>query len=177
MRAPRLDPSKPVVYLDYDGVLHADEVYWHPKKGIYVKGGQELFAAVDILESILAPYPEFQVVLSTSWVRVFSYYDAAKFLSPNLRNRLRGATWHSMDLAWWNALTRYDQISNHVNHHAIACWLAIDDDAHGWPSTESHRLVRTIGSLGLLEVTAQQDLERKLALLRSGLLVCIPPHR
>ena len=171
MRAPRLDPSKPVVYLDYDGVLHSDDVYWYRKRGIVVKGDNKLFAAAKILESILAPHPEIQVVLSTSWVRVLNYHKAAKRLPPDLRNRLRGATWHSsMDLAWWNSLTRYEQIANHVRRHAVACWLAIDNDADGWPLAESHHLVRTDDSVGLLDGEAQRDLERKLVLLCSGQL-------
>lgn len=171
MRAPRLDPSKPVAYLDYDGVLHSDDVYWYRKRGIVVKGDNQLFAAARILESILAQYPEIQIVLSTTWVRVLSYHKAAKRLPPDLRNRLRGATWHSsMDLAWWNSLTRYEQIANHVRRHAVACWLAIDNDASGWPVAESHHLVRTSDSVGLLDGTAQWDLERKLVLLCSGQL-------
>lgn len=178
MRAPRLDPTSPVVYLDYDGVLHSDEVYWYRKQGIVVKGDHKLFAAADILESILTPYPELQIVLSTTWVRVLTYYKAAKRLSPDLRNRLRGATWHSgMNLAWWNTLTRYEQIANHASRHAIVCWLAIDNDANGWPLAESRHLVRTKDSIGLLEGTAQRDLERKLELLYSGRLFCNPQNR
>ena len=170
MHPPKLDPSKPVVYLDY-GVLHSDDVYGYRKKEIVVKGDNKLFAAAKMLESIFAPYPEIQIVLSTTWVRVLNYHKVAKRLPPDLRNRLRGATWHSsMDLAWWNSLTRYEQIANHVGRHAVACWLAIDNDADGWPLAESHHLVRTNDSVGLLDGTAQWDLERKLVLLCSGQL-------
>ena len=46
-----------VLYLDYDGVLHDDAVYWHPKHGIYM-GTQNrvLFEWTSILEELLAPY-------------------------------------------------------------------------------------------------------------------------
>ncbi len=166
MRAQRLDPFSPVLYLDYDGVLHSDEVYWYRKTGIVVKGDHQLFAASDILESILTPYPELQIVLSTSWVRVLTYYKAAKRLPPNLQNRLRGATWHSStNSTWWDSLTRYEQIANHARRHAVTRWLAIDDDADGWFVAESHRLIQTNGSLGLFEEAAQQNLARKLARL------------
>lgn len=178
MRAPRLDPFSPVLYLDYDGVLHSDEVYWYRKTGIVVKGDHRLFAAAEILVAILAPYTDLQVVLSTSWVRVLTYYKAAKRLPPDLRNRLRGATWHSgMNSAWWNTLTRYEQIANHVRRHAITRWLAIDDDADGWFVADSHRLVQTNGSLGLIEEATQQDLARKLGMLYLRPLYSSPPHQ
>lgn len=48
MSARRLDPSQPVVYLDYDGVLHSDEVYWYRRRGVVVKADHDLFAAADI---------------------------------------------------------------------------------------------------------------------------------
>jgi len=166
IRARRLDPSLPVVYLDYDGVLHSDEVYWYRKRGIVLRADHGLFAAAGILESILAPYPKLQLILSTTWVRVLSYHTAAKRLPPGLQPRLRGATWHSsIDTDWWSTLTRYEQIMNHVKRHAINSWIAIDNDAEGWPLDDAERLVRTRDSHGLLEPAAQRELARKLALL------------
>ena len=167
MSARRLDPSQPVVYLDYDGVLHSGEVYWYRRRGIVVKADHDLFAAAGILESILAPYPVVQLVLATTWVRVLSYHTAAKRLPPGLQQRLRGATWHSsIDGEWWSTLTRYQQIANHVSRHAIKTWLAVDNDADGWPLDAADRLVHTPDSCGLLEPAAQGELARKLALLR-----------
>ena len=166
IRARRLDPSRPIVYLDYDGVLHSDEVFWYRKKGVVVKADHDLFAAAGILDSILAPYPSVQLILATTWVRVLSYHTAAKRLPPGLQTRLCGATWHtSIDAEWWSTLTRYEQIANHVRRHAIENWLAIDNDAEGWPLDEADRLVRTRDSHGLLEPAAQCELARKLALL------------
>jgi len=61
MRPSRLDPFRPVLYLDYDGVLHSDEVYWYRKKGIVVTGDHGLFAAAEILETIVAPYTAYKL--------------------------------------------------------------------------------------------------------------------
>lgn len=132
-----------------------------------------MFAAAEILETIVAPCTDLQFVLSTSWVRVLTYYKAAKRLPPDLRGRLRGATWLSnMNLDWWNTLTRYEQIATHVSRHAITRWLSIDKDDEGWPLSESHHLVRTNDSTGLLERAAQHDLQRKLELLCSVWMFC-----
>ena len=72
----------PLLYLDFDGVLHHDEVYFHPRRGVYLNAPPEhrLFQHVGLLESALAPYPTLQIVLSTSWVRVFSFSGALKRL-------------------------------------------------------------------------------------------------
>jgi len=73
-----------------------------------------------------------------------------------------------MNWDWWDTLTRYEQIATHVSRHAITQWLSIDNDDEGWPLSESHHLVRTNDSTGLLERAAQRDLQRKLELLCSA---------
>ena len=86
--AQRLNPSLPVIYLDFDGVLHSDTVYWYRKKRIVVEADHSLFAAAAILESILMPYPAAQLILSTTWVRVMTYHKAAKRLPIGLQKAL-----------------------------------------------------------------------------------------
>lgn len=59
-----------VLYLDFDGVLHHEDCWWHPRKGPYLhQTGYQLFQHVGLLEETLAPYPQVKIVLSTSWVR------------------------------------------------------------------------------------------------------------
>ncbi|WP_231909764.1 HAD domain-containing protein [Cupriavidus nantongensis] len=74
-----------IVFLDYDGVLHPDAAY-------LVKGRPELratgtlFMWAPILEETLAPYPDAQIVLSTSWVQV---------------RRIRRSTWPKRSSPRW----------------------------------------------------------------------------
>ncbi|WP_342747779.1 HAD domain-containing protein, partial [Thiomonas delicata] len=65
-------------------------MHWHPRKGAYLDApeGYSLFQHAALLETLLAPYPAVRIVLSTSWVRVFSYSRAAKRLTPALRARV-----------------------------------------------------------------------------------------
>jgi hypothetical protein len=63
-----------VLYLDFDGVLHDGEVYVRRGVGPCVATpGRVLFEWMPILEELLAPHPDVAVVLSTSWVRVYSF--------------------------------------------------------------------------------------------------------
>jgi hypothetical protein len=84
-----------VCYLDFDGVLHDEEVFWHPRRGIYLKTpGRTLFEWLPILDELFAPHPDVKIVLSTSWVRARSFYFAKKQLTPRLQERVIGATYH-----------------------------------------------------------------------------------
>jgi len=90
--------SPPVLYLDFDGVLHREDVYRHPKRGIYLglKGARHaLFEHAGLLEELLQPYPDVGIVLWTSWVRVLSFSKARCRLPVALSERVVGATFHS----------------------------------------------------------------------------------
>ena len=48
-----------LLYLDYDGVLHHENVLWHPRMGAYLSAPEEfkLFQHVGLLEDLLADCP------------------------------------------------------------------------------------------------------------------------
>lgn len=124
-----------VLYLDYDGVLHHEDVWWHPRRGAYLwRTKYTLFEHMHLLEAALAPYPEVRIVLSTSWVRVRRFSRAVKRLSPALRERVIGATFHTrMNREAFESLPRGVQILSDVARRQPRHWVALDDDAKGWP--------------------------------------------
>lgn len=141
-----------VLYLDYDGVLHHEAVHWHPRRGVYLSAPAEfrLFQHSELLESLLAPFPDLLIVLSTSWVSVLGYDRSLKHLPPGLRGRVIGATYHSnMHRTAFAMLPRWVQVEDDVERRQPAEWIAIDDDGRGWPAKHQHRLVLTDGRLGL----------------------------
>jgi hypothetical protein len=148
------------LFLDYDGVLHADDVY-RTKKGIALKSGGALFEHAHVLAAAIEPHPEVKIVLSTSWVRELGFSRAKKYLSEVLQARVRGSTYHTGYEADefigtpWTSLTRYEQIARHVARHNLTNWLAVDNDNEGWPESLAHRLVHTDGWLGLGDPAAQ----------------------
>jgi hypothetical protein len=162
-----------VIYLDYDGVTHPGEVYVHPtepKIRLHAKGCT-LFENAPFLEEALAPYPDLHIVLSTSWVRSFGFEYARDQLMPSLRERVCGSTYDPKDpMAWrFSRRTRYDQILGDVSRRKPDRWLAIDDDALGWPQKELGHLVFVPGEFGLWSDLARTELKARLAVRFGGL--------
>lgn len=150
--------------LDYDGVLHPNEAYM-TKQGVVLRcDGYNLFEYAEVLANLLEPYPHVKIVLSTSWVWALSFAEAKKRLPARLQERIIGATWHSrMDERHvWTEYTRYEQINTYISRHQITNWVAIDDDAHGWPEGKRHHLIHTDEWGGIGEKAAQEELIAKL---------------
>jgi hypothetical protein len=161
-----------ILYLDFDGVLHHDDVWLDVHNRPYLRGEGTLFEYADRLVRILAPYPDIEIVLSTSWVRVKRFSYSVNRLPIELQQRVIGATWHSrfrLDdelVQWWvDVSKRYEQITRDVRRRQPSQWLALDDDAEGWPDTASSHLVRCHPRLGLGESRACVELEERLAAL------------
>lgn len=151
-----------ILYLDYDGVLHPDSVYWARGRGVYLKDApeHELFEHGEILESILATFPDVKIVLSTSWVPALSFSRAKKRLPSGLQARVIGATFHSqyMHRSGFLMLGRGVQVCDDVLRRRPTAWAAIDDADEGWPDAHRHRLVLTDSKLGLGDEGKQQEL-------------------
>ncbi|AXL48632.1 hypothetical protein DSC91_000099 [Paraburkholderia caffeinilytica] len=162
-----------VLYLDFDGVLHPEDVWRRPRTGPYVASppGHALFEHAALLARCLEPYPELRIVLSTSWVRVFrSVRKAAHRLPPELRRRVVGATFHRrMDPEWYRSMPRGVQVWGDVCRRRPEAWLALDDDDAGWPAVCRSHLVRTDPVLGISAPAVLMDVQTRLvALYRSG---------
>lgn len=161
-----------VLYVDYDSPLHHENVWWHPRRGPYIKAGPEfsLFQYVNLLAEVLDPYPDLRIVLSTSWVRRYTFSKAAKRLPPSLRERVIGATYHSeMHEASFAATPRGLQIWADVLRRRPRDWIALDDDDLHWPAWCREKLVRTHDELGISEPNVLAELKTKLAMMcRTG---------
>lgn len=75
-----------ILYLDYDGVLHHENCLWHPKIGAYLSApdGYVLFQHAELLEQLLAPHPQVQIVLSTALLKHLATSDKDK--NEHVRN-------------------------------------------------------------------------------------------
>ena len=163
--APALD-TRTVLYCDFDGVLHPDEVY-SPKTDTSPRlepRGHRLFENAPFLEAALTDYPTLALVLSTSWCQRYGLEYAKKQLSPALQARVIGTTFDPAYPHFWRMghWTRYNQIVADVACRKPTQWLALDDVALGWPNAELHRLVLTTSPQGLASPMAQSELGRRL---------------
>ena len=141
-----------LLYLDYDGVLHHENVLWHRHLGAYLSAPDEfkLFQHLPLLESLLAPYPQVRIILSTTWVRRYGCAKAAKQLGPRLRQRVLGATFHSrMSEELFAELPRGKQVWQDVERRMPRNWLALDDDGDGWPPESAGKFIQTHKYLGI----------------------------
>lgn len=159
-----------VCYLDFDGVLHDDSVYWNSKIGIHIRQpGRTLFEWAPVLEKLLIPYPEIKIVLSTSWVRVKSFEFAKRQLSQALQGRVVGATFHNREIQKFDFdnMSRGAQILADVYRRKPAGWIAIDNDDVAWPSAHMDKLVLTHDRRGISDAVVQEQICRMLESLCS----------
>lgn len=158
-----------VLYLDFDGVLHHEACFWHARRGAYLVAPPEykLFQHAELLQELLTPYPDVGVVLSTSWVRRYGYSKTAKRLPPALCQRVIGATFHSrMNEFRFSELPRGQQVFEDVMRRKPARWLALDDDAAGWPEGCLPNVVRTDECEGISDLRTREELINKLTRFR-----------
>ena len=154
--------SKKILYLDFDGVLHPEPVFRHPKRGLYFGVdcvGHKLFENASIVSEALVPYPDVSIVLSTSWVRVLGFSRARAYLPEPLRSRVIGATFHSaMNKFEFDSMSRGAQVLADATRRGVTAWVALDDDDEGWLSAAEAHLVLTDGTLGVSEVSSNATL-------------------
>ena len=151
--------------MDYDGVLHRGDAY-RTRGGIVSSdpGRIRLFEFADVLNELLAPYPDVELVLATSWVKVLGFNLARDALPvEGLRQRVRGATYHTRfhDAHKWNGIARGEQILRYVSRHRLVRWLALDDHDEGFGDYSGH-LVRSDLDRGLGDVVVQGQLRAAL---------------
>jgi hypothetical protein len=162
-----------VLYLDIDGVLHHEEVLWGAKKGIYMcprlAPNHSLFEWAHFLIAALAPFPEIQLVLSSSWCRTPGYGKTLKRLPLELRKRFIGGTFHKQIhgadpwlLKQFVELPRGVQVFNDVCRRKPMAWLALDDDDEGWPELVRGNLIKCDGATGLSAQSVRDELHLKL---------------
>jgi hypothetical protein len=167
------DSQEPLVilYVDYDGVVQDDDVYENPKTGeIYIKTpGRTLFEWLHILARIIALFPRVKIVLSTSWVLSKGFEYAKSQLTPELQERVIGATLPAKyaQKGWFKRMSRYEQIIRDVARRKPLAWLAVDNNCDKWPKDQLDKLVLTEDHVGLSSLSAQEDLVKKLAVLCS----------
>jgi hypothetical protein len=163
-----------VLYLDIDGVLNPNSVFFDRRRGPYLTDahGHELFENAGLLDETLRPYPSLRIVLSTSWC--FRYNGSirriAGHLPDGLRKRVVGSTYHSriVDKEVFARAPRGMQIWADVVRRRPIDWLAIDDDYIEWPTWCADKLVKTNDVLGIRAPHVLSELVMKLAAMYAG---------
>ena len=122
--APRvygLTPGTPVLFLDFDGVMHPyDPFVIEDPFGVAADAGH--FCWLPLLTDALAAYPAVRIVVTSDW-RHFSDDDKMRGLLGPLASRFAGSTGLAREF------TRVDYIRQVVHLHDLQYWCALDDDS------------------------------------------------
>lgn len=158
-----------VLYLNFDGVLHHANCLWHPERGAYLcaPSRYSLFQHSALLEQILEPFPEVQIVLSTSWLIRNGFDATTKRLTLPLKTRVIGGTFHTraMNAEEFRSLPRGQQVFEDVLRRRPRDWVALDDNGDGWPPEHAKRFVQTHMYEGLSEPAVLEEFKRKLRVM------------
>ncbi len=161
-----------ILFLDFDGVLHHENVTLKRVKsssvrwlkdnekrylthtGYFVRG-VALFEHVGRLEASLAPFPDVRIVLTTSWREHFRPGSLLKFLTPALAARIIGQTPHCDK--YGGVGSRLYEVLAYLKGNGLADepWVALDDQAQlFWDHTENPPdSLFILGKDGLTEAT------------------------
>ena len=155
-----------VLYLDFDGVLHHENVRWSPKTGPYLDAPPRysLFQHSRLLEQILSHYLDVRIVLSTAWCHRYRLEFSAARLTPCLRARVVG-TIYDMGLTYPDDLAcipKGRQIAGDAVNRKPRDWLALDDNDDCWPQEHLQQLVKTHMYEGIRPPGVRLRLEQKL---------------
>ena len=155
-----------VLYLDFDGVLHHENVRISYKSGPFLQAPERysLFQHAELLSTLLAPFPQVEIVLSTSWAVRYGVTDAAKKLPPELQTRVIGGTFHNRFMAKEEFLDthRGQQVGADVHRRQPRDWLALDDDEVGWHPSHLPHFVQTHMYEGLSDAGVLATFKMKL---------------
>ncbi len=166
------------IFLDIDGTLHRGyvttprqlETPWSgelltPQEVAQIKHEDEGVTICEfsgLLEEILAPYDDIQIVLSTAWVNSMSVDSVKSFLTPGLAARVVGATHDGpAPIIGWESMERGHTILYYTMRHNIEHWLALDDLPDGFENHPEH-LVLTDCDKGIGDPRVMQELRSKL---------------
>lgn len=164
-----------ILFLDFDGTLHPNwTLHKRSNRQVAVPYSGPFLVEAPNLASIIEPYSErIDIVISSWWAYTRSISEIAELLPKSIASRIIGSLWLSDQLSRYRSesMSRYCSIKLWLDHHGIDLageWIALDDEAYGWPAELLDHLVYAQGTLGRPAVQAA---------LRSRLADMLGPHR
>jgi len=157
-----------LLFLDFDGVLHPLAEPTGEGRGRPYTGPTLVYAPV--LAELLAPWIErIDIVIASTWAKARSLDEIAVLLPESLGARVIGAVW---DASVPPQASRFEAINRWLAHvgYYDRMWIALDDDARGWPEDARCHLVWCRASL--IDRSIQTELRARLA----GLLEAFDPR-
>ncbi|STR44801.1 HAD domain-containing protein [Iodobacter fluviatilis] len=145
------------LYLDFDGVLHADGEPAIDENGRLCQN-PNLFGWLKHLEEILEDYPEVRIIVSSDWRRLFDDETLIKLLG--------NIGWRFYGVVECIISDRYAEILQDATTRKIKYWLALDDHKTIKAATATDdKLIFCLPGKGISALEQQQELRQKIKLL------------
>lgn len=165
-----MKPNKTkIIFLDVDGVLHRGDVLRDPDTSEITTEFSlyDLFEFEPLLASLLEPYPDVKIVLSTSWITMpDGVHEVTSRMSESMLPRVIGNTFSESKLpaSAWNRMRRGIQIRDYCARHGIdkSDWIALDDRKDGFDEGFEDNLIRTYPYAGLGDISALREIRSKM---------------
>ncbi|MDR3067166.1 MAG: hypothetical protein LBV05_16895 [Comamonas sp.] len=152
-----------VLFLGYDGCLHAVGVRHTNGAPVHHVEGHKLFEWANVLATQLEQYPNVRVVLHTAWAKIYGFEKARDFLPESLKSRVIGTTHQFFtEPIEWASLTEFDQIMRYVDAYGLKRWVALSTEKYYWPEAFTKNRVWLNKLKGLGEIHAQEQLAERL---------------
>ncbi|WP_321815191.1 MULTISPECIES: HAD domain-containing protein [unclassified Paraburkholderia] len=128
-----LDNLTPTLFVDFDGTLHVGNAYIDDRGDITLDTGRPLLEFAHLLVELLAPYPDVEIVLTTSWARCLSLERVIAYLPPELQQRVVATTKDITPRRSYvlEGTERTDVITSYAYGKRLKHWLALDDAVFG----------------------------------------------
>ncbi|MGF6572563.1 hypothetical protein SAMN05443245_4614 [Paraburkholderia fungorum] len=128
-----LDNLAPTLFVDFDGTLHVGNAYIDDAEEITLDTGRQLLEFAPLLSELLAPFPDVQIVLTTSWARRLPEDRVIGYLPLELRARVIGTTGSIKPRRSYvlDGTERTDVITSYAYGKRLKHWLALDDSVFG----------------------------------------------
>ncbi|MCA8229565.1 HAD domain-containing protein [Burkholderia vietnamiensis] len=162
-----LDQPIPTLFVDYDGPLHRGHAVLDAGGNVLLDSGQPLFEYAPLLAEMLEPYPNVQLVLTTSWLDTLPLDQVVSYLPAALARRVVGTT-RGIKVRFgylMDGSARTYVIRSYVFEKRLKNWLALDDSVYGafHLSTDfldlSPHLVLLDAQRGIGDAQAQQRIQ------------------
>ncbi|ASL47824.1 hypothetical protein bAD24_III10535 [Burkholderia sp. AD24] len=137
--------NAPTLYLNYGGVLNIGHGVVDDHGVVTLDSGRPPFEFAPVLVEVLAPWPQVQIIVTTSWLRTLGVEKTIALLPGALCRRVVGTTLGTPprlgEIRDGTAKTM--TVIRHALKHGVTIWLALDDEAWGVPSDYEQHFLHT----------------------------------
>lgn len=128
VNASTINSEAPTVYLGFSNVLHRGEAFLEMDGKVTLESGGKPFEDTHHLLDSLAPYPDVQMVLTTTWSWWIGDAEVVALLPRAIGKRAVGTT-REFPPSIKEATTGCGSVGSIIRHamaHRVRSWLAID---------------------------------------------------